>query len=115
MDKNLAVLAGGSTLITVLLGILFGISGVFAGVIIVISTASMATILVKLGFEDDFSIVFGLPASILFHSSLSYGLGFFIGIRIAFFLSIAILIVAAVIMWLRSSASIKKHHKTPEP
>jgi len=115
LDKNIAVYAGGSVAIVGLLEILFGISGVLAGIVIVISTVSMAAILIKVGFEEDFSIVLGFPASILFNSSLSYGLGFFIGLRNAFFLSVIILIVIAAIMWLRSSTSIKKHHKSPEP
>ncbi len=114
MDNDKIVIVIGGTSVIALLGVLFGLSGILAGIVLCISTACAKIIFVKFGFEEDFSIINGFPIAILFISSLSFGLGLLFGLRNAFYISLVILITITAIVKFIPATKLKKHSKKLE-
>ena len=83
MQSEKQVLIGAGIALSLLLGVLFGMPGLVAGIILSITTSSVYCVLKQFGIESLFSFAFSIPAGIIILSSVSYLLGFLIGIRMA--------------------------------
>ncbi len=108
MDKRLIAPLSIAAAFVLLLTLLFGLAGLKIGLFVVVSTKLAAIILFKLGFEPEFAAVVGLPASMILHSTFSFGLGFFIGLTASVFVSLGLLAVAAFGLWFLPSINLKK-------
>ncbi len=104
MKQEHIVLGAISAAFTLLLMLLFGFTGTAIAIVLIISTASAYKILEHFEIEHDYSLALSIPLGIISISSLSYGLGFIIGLKNALFASLGILIVASYLV-----TFLKKH------
>lgn len=96
MDKNKLIAAGIGIAFIIAATALFGGAGLRVSAFLAVSTAAAAAILTRLGFEQDYAIGLGIPASMAFHSSLAFGIGQLFGLAAGLAVSLALLLAAAI-------------------
>lgn len=95
MNSETIALAAVAVAVIGELMLLFGSAGTAVGVVLAVAAGSAYFALVRFPVEHDAALALSIPLAIIALSTLSYGIGFLIGLKAALFTSLGLLLLCS--------------------